>query len=360
MKFNDIKIIALILLCSCSEQHDLIRLNGEAQGSTYHITYIDPKGRHLDHEIDSIFNTIDASLSTYLSSSLLSRFNKCEAVSLIDEHIKKVYLKSSAIFEQSEGAFDPTVMPLVKYWGFAGNNINPPDTVSKKTVDSILKYVGFKHVRMACRSGEQIKSFVDNDQPQCDGQYVLIKDNPNVAIDFNAIAQGYTVDVISEFIMRKNIKNFLVEVGGEVRAQGKNKKNIPWRIGIDKPLEQQDGDRPLQAILNLDYGAVATSGNYRKYYVKDGIKYAHTLDPFTGYPVQHSLLSATVFSKDCITADGWATAFMVIGMEKSKSVLKTHSELQAFLVYSTKEGLIRTWSSSGIKKMLESVADKEE
>ncbi|MCH7859882.1 MAG: FAD:protein FMN transferase [Candidatus Marinimicrobia bacterium] len=233
--------------------------------------------------------------------------------------------------ERTDGAFDPTVAPLVNAWGF-GFTEGASD-VDSAMIDSILNYVNYKLVRLE--------------------NHKIAKDKPGVMLDFNAIAQGYTVDVLADFLESKGIDNYLIELGGELKARGKNQDEKWWKIGIDKPVENIN-EREIEAVIELKNKALATSGSYRKFYVKDGIKYSHTIDPKTGYPVNHSLLSATVLANDCMTADAYATAFMVIGIEKANAFLKENKDLDldVYFIYSTEEGLWKTYYSKDLEEVI--------
>lgn len=229
----------------------------------------------------------------------------------------------------TDGAFDITVGPLVRAWGF-GPDAHKSFTEAKR--DSLMKLVGISKVSL-------IKG-------------KLIKSDPHISLDFNAIAQGFSVDIICRFFNNLGIKNYLVEIGGEVRAKGKKGGNL-WRIGIDKPVDNNNSPgRELEAIIKISDKALATSGNYRKFYIEDGVKYSHEIDPKTGYPVKNTLLSASVIANDCTTADGIATACMVFGTEKTIEFLGNHPEFEAFLVYSDSNGNFKTWTSEKLKSNL--------
>ena len=255
------------------------------------------------YQFDSIFEQFDNVLSTYIDNSVISIINESkDSVSLKDEAglFQYCYELSQSIYSKTGGAFDPSVFPLVKGWGFMNNLDSPLNTAQ---VDSILNFVSFEKNKL------HKVSFVDE-------TIHFSKSNPNFKIDFNAIAQGQSVDVVCDFLRSKGYENFFVEIGGELRVSGSNKEGNPWRIGIDTPQENLEY-RKLENVVHLSNLAIATSGNYRKFYVKDGVKYSHTLNPQTGFPVNHSLLSVTVVTDNCAKADGYATAFMVLGKEKT-------------------------------------------
>jgi len=314
-------------------------LTGNAQGTTFMVKYLTDDSLDVSEDVKIIFDQMDHQLSTYIDSSVISLFNNSRDTFRIllpaDTFFRTVFYKSKEIYEKSEGAFNPAVMPLVKYWGFSREEMIP-DKIDSLKVDSLLHYTDFS---------------------SCSFKIIRplgIRIQENMLLDFNGIAQGYTVDLICEMLEKKNIHDYMVEIGGEVRAKGRNKEGKPWNIGIDKPVENND-DHQLQAIIPLEDRALATSGNYRKFYVKDGVKFSHTIDPKTGFPVQHNLLSASVLAPDCAMADAYATVFMVYGVEKTKTFLKDNPELKldVYLIYSDVSGDFKTWASEGISKLVD-------
>jgi FAD:protein FMN transferase len=322
-------ILLGLFLSGCRESKPVYaNFNGYAQGSTYSIVYdnkknIDPAD--LKQRVEKILNDFDMSLSGYKDSSIISRINRNEDV-VPDSFFIEAFRRSAEISALTDGAFDITVGPLVKAWGF-GPDAHKTFTPAKR--DSLLKLVGMDKVSIV--NGRLIKSV------------------PNIILDFNAIAQGYSVDVVSHFFDGLGIKNYLVEIGGEVRAKGKKAGNL-WRIGIDKPEDNNmTPGQSLQAIIRLSDKSISTSGNYRKFYVEDGIKYSHEINPKTGYPAKNTLLSASVIADDCAMADGLATAFMVMGKDKTIAFLQIHPEFEAFLIYSDDTGKFNTWASEKIK-----------
>lgn len=310
-----------------------VYIEGEAQGTTYHIKYIDNGQINFKKEIDSILIAIDNSVSTYLSTSLISQLNKDVDTVLVDSIFKAVFLKSIEISEATNNALDVTLAPVINAYGWGFKNRS---TISPNLIDSLLQYVGVSNFEL---KGD-----------------TLIKVLPNAMLDFNAIAQGYSVDLLANFLDKKLVSNYMIELGGEVVTKGKNGDGEWWRLGIDKPIENSES-RILSAILSLENQALATSGNYRKFYEEDGVKYSHTINPKTGYPVTHSLLSASVVAKTCIEADGYATAFMVLGVEESKRILAIHSELDAFLIYADSLGVFRTFITPNLEKQIELLED---
>lgn len=269
------------------------------------------------------------SLSTYRPSSIISSVNANDTSVVLDKYFLDVFNKSIEVSTRTNGAFDVTVAPLINAYGFG---FTKKANVTDAMVDSLLNFVGYKMI------------LINNGK--------VVKENPNVMIDFNAIAQGYSVDVISEFLESKRVNNYLVELGGEVRAKGKKENGEPWKVGIDQPTEMEGGG--LQAAINLQNSAMATSGNYRKYYEENGKRFAHIIDPKTGYPGNHDLLSASVIANDCMTADAYATAFMVMGTENAKRFLAENKDLslEVFFIYS-ENGNWKTFASDGIRNSIE-------
>ncbi len=324
-------IIGLFFLNTVSlfSQDKEIKIDGYAQGSTYHITYIDKQSRDFQAEIEKILADFDNSLSTYIPNSIISRINSNQKNVIVDNYFITCFNKAKEVWQNTEGAFDPTVYPLVNAWGFGPGK---KQKIEKSKIDSILKFVGFDLIKL---KGNKV-----------------IKKDPRVALDFNAFAQGYSVDVVSEFLNSKGITSYIVEIGGEVYAKGKNVIGEFWKIGIEKPIDNKDSENPLKAIVNLENLAIATSGNYRRFIIEDGVKYAHHLDPKTGYPTKNNLLSASIFAKDCITSDAYATGILVMGLDKSKVFLQSHPEIQAYLIYSDDQGNYQVFETPGLKSIV--------
>lgn len=331
MKFTFLTITISLLVVNCKQDnHKAIKIDGEAQGTTYQITYFSENNLNLKVGIDSILKRIDLSLSTYVPGSVISKINNNDTGITVDDHFVKVFNKAMEVSKKTQGLFDVTVAPVVNAWGFGFTRKGEVDSAM---IDSLLDFIGYDMVRL-----EGIK---------------LKKVKPQVILDFNAIAPGYTVDVLASYLESKGIFNYLIELGGEVIGKGKKYRDGYWTVGIDKPNEIQTEGRPLQAIIKLKDRALATSGNYRKFYVKNGKKYAHIIDPYTGYPAKHNLLSATVLAAECMAADAYATAFMVMGMEKSKQFIAEHEELHldVFFIYD-ENGVWKTYISEKLKERI--------
>jgi thiamine biosynthesis lipoprotein len=308
-----------------------MKLRGYTQGTTYNITYQSPDSISYQAEIEKLLREFDLSFSTYMDSSLISRFNRGEVGLAPGAWFLTCFRCADEVHSSTGGAFDITVAPLVNAWGFGFTEAAEIDST---LIDSLMHYVGMEYVSI--REG------------------FVMGDKDGVMLDMNAIAQGYSVDVLSAFLDSMGIVNYLVEIGGEVRTSAKSPRGTGWRVGIDRPV---DGllvpGADMQAIVEFSDRSLATSGNYRRFYEKDGIKYSHTIDPRTGYPVQHGLLSATVLADNCMTADAYATAFMVMGFEKSREFLEKQSAIDAYLIYNDEEGEYRIWYTGGMKKLLD-------
>ena len=298
--------------------------SGYIFGTSYNITYQCAEDHKAD--IEKALNEVDASLSPFNDTSIITHVNRNEDV-VLDKLFLDVFRLAQKINEDTEGAFDITVAPMVNAWGFGfKNGVNPDE----KVIDSLRQVVGFQKVRL------------DEDK--------IVKTDPRVMLDCSAIAKGYGVDVVANLLRKFGIKNFMVEIGGEVVTSGVNRERMPWRIGVTKPTDDSLSiNNELQTIINVTDKAMATSGNYRNFYYKGGRKYAHTIDPKTGYPVQHSILSATVIADDCATADAYATSFMVLGLDKSKKVLERHPEMMVYFIYSDEKGQNQVWFSPALK-----------
>lgn len=325
---NRLLFFSLFLMaCGHKANYSLVHNIGFAQGTTYSIKYMCQEGTDYQLSIDSIFSEIDSSLSTYVPYSLISKLNNGQRDLPLDSHFLAVFNASYMVAQKSNGALDCTVNPLIELWGFGSSDTTD---VSDSQVKKIQQYTGYQKV-----------SVYDS----------LLLMPENFSLNFNALAQGYTVDVIAQFLNSKNIVNYLIEVGGELRASGKNSKMNWWKIGIDKPLKKPDPSDRFQIVLELENKSLATSGNYRNFYVKDGQIYSHTIDPISGYPVNHTLLSATVVSNSCMLSDAYATAFMVMGVDSVKNFLEENKELDAFLVYGENQ-IWKTWSSPGLEQRI--------
>ena len=327
LPFLTLLIVGTILIIRQQQSTPYQKDSGTIFGTTYHITY--QYDEDLQEEIVNKLKEVDDALSMFNKESIISKVNNNEPVVLNDMFVE-VFQLAKEISKDTDGAFDITVAPLVNAWGFGFKNEQMPD---KHAVDSLRALVGHQKVSY-------------------DGKKIVKKD-PRITLDCSAIAKGYGVDVVARLLDKKDIKNYLVEIGGEVVTKGISEKRLPWKIGVTKPSEDaltESGE--LQTILNVTDKAMATSGNYRNFYYKGKRKYAHTIDPKTGYPVQHSILSATVLTDRCVRADAYATAFMVMGMEKAKKVLEKNPDLMVYFIYD-KNGQLDVWYSPSLKDKIQ-------
>ncbi len=298
--------------------------NGMIFGTTYSVTY--QCADNLQADIEERMKEVDQTMSMFNPQSTISRINRSEDIEVSDMFLD-VFHRAMQISSDTDGAFDITVAPLVNAWGFGfhGASVSP----SRQQVDSLREIVGWQKVKIEGRR--------------------VVKENPHLMLDCSAIAKGYGVDHVAALLESRGIKNFMVEIGGEVITRGISPKRLPWKIGVVKPTDDTLATlQEYQTILNITDRAMATSGNYRNFYYRGGKKYAHTIDPLTGYPVQHNILSATVLADDCATADAYATAFMVMGLERAKQLLERHKELMAYIIYSDQQGQLSTWFSPSL------------
>ena len=297
-------------------------------GTSFHVTY--QCDSDLTESIKTELMKVDASLSPFNEESVISAINNNKEVRP-DQMFIEVFNLAMGISKDTDGAFDITVAPLVNAWGFGFKNGSQP---SKQQVDSLMQIVGYQKVRLT------------------DG--IVMKHDPRIMLDCSAIAKGYGTDRVAKLLRSRGVENFMVEIGGEIVTRGVNPDRKPWKIGVTKPTDDSlHVGHELQTILNVTNKAMATSGNYRNFYYKGGKKYAHTIDPKTGYPVQHSILSATVITKNCAVADAYATSFMVMGLEKAQKVLERHPELMAYFIYSDDDGDMAVWFSPSLKDKIE-------
>ncbi|WP_229217089.1 FAD:protein FMN transferase [Dyadobacter luteus] len=308
----------------------MVSINGTAQGTTYHIKYFDVQNRNLKTHIDSILTEFDKSLSLYREDSELSLFNRSHAIRLTTPYFYPVLVKSKEVYEATEGMFDPTILPLTEAYGFGAKKTNP---ISDIATDSILSLIGFGQIQF--------------------DSIMVSKNKEHVRLDFNGIAQGYSVDVISRFLEEKNINRYMVEIGGEIFCKGSKNEGSPWISGIENPLKPGS----LVTKVTLQNRAMTTAGNYRNHFKKDGLVFNHLINPKTGSMEQTSLLSVTVFAPDAVSADAYDTAFFVMGIEKTKAFLKTRKDLDVFLVYQNASGKLITYASDGIKDFIQSVSN---
>lgn len=302
-------------------------INGLVFGTVYNITY--QYDGDLKNEIEAELKRFDNSLSPFNDSSVISQVNRNEEI-VTDSFFQTCFNRSIEISKETKGTFDITVAPLANAWGFGFKQGAFPDSLM---IDSLLQITGYDKVKLI------------------DGK--VVKTDPRIMLSCSAVAKGYSVDVVARLLDSKGIKNYMIDIGGEIVARGKNLRGGLWRIGINKPIDDSlSVNQEIQTILELTDVGLATSGNYRNYYYKDGKKYAHTIDPRTGYPVQHNILSSTVIAEDCMTADALATAFMVMGLEDAEAYANAHPSIDACFIYSDENGDFKMFFTEGMKKYM--------
>lgn len=308
MKRLYLLFVIAIVFTSCMRQPQKINYSGITQGSYFSIIYYDEEGRTFEAEIDSIFKEVDNSVSLWNENSIIRKVNRNEDV-VVNQIFKDNFEWACKASEFSDGAFDATIGPLVSAWGF---HYKKELEMTPEMVDSIRQLVGYQKIQI-----------VDDK---------VVKANPNMTLDFNAVAQGYTTDIIGNFLETKGIYNYLVDVGGEIIARGNKPNGELWTIGIEKPAENYDSERSVQETFTLKDKGIVTSGNYRKYIEKDGVRYSHSIDPKTGYPVEQNLLSATIIADNASWADCLATICMILGKEKATKLLEGQG-VEAYFIY---------------------------
>lgn len=300
-------------------------LQGEAQGSYYAITYYDEQGRNFQQEIDSIFHAVDVSVNLWVDTSVISKVNRNEEVKLDSIFIDNFRIAQEAAL-LSDGYFDPTISPIVAAWGFSYKH---GDTITPQLIDSLKQLVDYRNIRI-----EEGK---------------VVKANPAMALDFNAIAQGYTSDLIASFLDSRGIKNYLVDTGGEIMARGEKPNDQPWIVGIEKPADNWDSEQVVHTRIALRDKGLVTSGSTRKYVERNGKRYSHCIDPKTGYPVEHNVLSVTVLAENSVWADALASICMVMGMEKSLELIKTMEGVEAYYIFVNDKGELETFATEGFE-----------
>ncbi len=324
-------LLAVLFVISCSqgakkENWVYFQDQGEIFATGYHIKYA--YNQSLKEKIEAALQEFDLSLNPFLENSIITKVNRNEPVEL-DSLFLNVFYRSQEVSSKSGGKFDITVSPLINAWGFGFRNI---DNVTPEMIDSLKEFVGYEKIAL-------------------DAEGNIHKTDPRVQINTSAIAKGYACDIIADLLERHGIEHYMVEIGGEISAKGVNDKGTCWRIGIDKPIDDDTGIlHNLQVVVSLCDKSLATSGDYRNFYMLDGKKYAHTIDPHTGYPAQQNILSATVIADDCMTADAYATAFMTMGLESSKKLADELPSLHYYFIYENEEGTYGIEQSDGFEQ----------
>jgi thiamine biosynthesis lipoprotein len=296
------------VLSSCKKATENIKYSGPIFGTYFNVTYYSQEQKEFKTAVDSLFEVVNRSMSTYRTDSDISKFNRNEPVR-VDAHFKTVFRASKTIYQETQGVFDPTIGNVVNAWNFG------PDEdkflTDSATISRLMRYVGFDKVRM-------------------EGDTFIRPDS--VYLDFNAIAKGYAIDVVADFLAAQGIEDYLVDIGGDLRAGGINRESAqPWTIGVDDP--NFDGTQSYSKVISLSNKGMATSGVYRKYKVdEDGNYYAHIIDTSTGYPSKTNVLSVSVIAPNAMLADGYATAFQAMGVEDTRTFLEAHPELQVYFI----------------------------
>ncbi len=326
-------LFGVLFLTSCVKQSkstiEYVHNEGKAQGTYYSATYLQPDGKDLQVEIDSFFVRFDRSLSTYNSNSIISQINKNQPVKT-DLYFEDMFAAAYKVSVKTNGAFDITVAPLVNAWGFG---FGKQERNKEPDYKLLMNLIGYEKVKLV--------------------DHQIIKSNPEMMLDASAIAQGYSADLVAALFEKNGCENYMIDIGGEIVCKGKNPKGKNWQIGIDKPVDDpvnQNGE--LQTIISISNKGLTTSGNYRQFYFKDGKKYAHTINPKTGRPVEHNLLSATVVADNCTTADAYATAFMVMGKDSAMALCNRMPEMDCYLIYADEHGKYQVVYTDGFKKYL--------
>lgn len=326
---NTMALLGLVLLVACGQQPKKIMLQGMAQGSYYAITYFDEKQRDFQREVDSIFHAVDMSVNLWVDSSVICKVNRNEEV-VLDQIFMDNFDIAQKAAKLSSGCFDPTISPLVAAWGFSAKNAQT-SSLTPHLIDSLRQLVDYRKVRVL------------------DGK--LVKDDPAIQLDFNAIAQGYTSDVIGAFLESKGILNYIVDNGGEIMARGCKPDGSPWVVGIEKPAANWDSERVVQQRVAIKDKGIVTSGSYRKYVERDGKRYSHCIDPTTGYPVEHNLLSATVIAENSVWADALASICMVMGKDRSLEIIQSMEGVEAYYIFVNEKGELETYATEGFNVM---------
>ena len=351
-------LLAFLLSCSSGEQQasgPYAKLAGETMGTTYRIAYSDPQGRDFQQAVDSLLEWVNLEVSTYIGQSTISRFNQAdslfnlayhprtqEAEGHSNRHFLANYFKAREVYENSEGYFDPTIMPLVNYWGFGYTPKKAVQAVDSVAIDSLMNFVGFDKVHFTVNGEDSL----------------LVKATPGVQLDFSALAKGYGVDAVARLLASRGIQDYMVEIGGEVAARGQSPRGGDWKIGINVPREDA-GMQDIQTAVPLHNQALATSGNYRNFYEVNGAKYSHTISPFTGFPERSILLSASVFAPDCMTADAYATAFMAMGLDKAFALASRLPGIEGYFLYNQEDGALGVRYTEGLRPLFENEGDKQ-
>ncbi len=328
VSFTLIVAFVLILISCNNTKLKYFANSGEAHGTLYNIQY--QYTSDIQDGIEAQTRIVDTSLSTYIPTSIISQINQDKENVVLDSLFIRVFNCGKTVYNKTNGAFDMTVTPVVNAWGFGFTDSTHVDST---IIDSLLQYVGFNMINIEKK--------------------YIVKTKKGIMLDGSAIAKGFSIDYVAEYLESLGIKNYLVEIGGEVRTKGVNKHNKVWTVGIDQPIfDESASNRELQEIVSLKNASIATSGNYRQFYIRNNVMYSHTINPKTGYPVKHSILSASVIAPNCMTADAYATAFMVLGVEKAMEIANANSELETYLIFQNTDKSISIHMTKGFEKYI--------
>lgn len=331
--FGYATLIFSLALSSCGQSNKktaYLKEEGNVHGTIFHFTYESKDGKSLQSEYEQEFKDFDLSVSTFEKSSIISRVNQNDTTVRADLNFKTVFEEAQKVSKATNGAFDMTVAPLVNAWGFG---FDKKDNVTEDEIKEIMKHVGYEKVKL------------DGDK--------IVKEDSATMLDASAIAKGFSSDVVARLMEKHGIENYMIEIGGECTLKGVNPKGKKWGIGITKPVDDSTQmSNELETIIHLTDCGVATSGNYRQFYHKNGKKYSHTIDPHTGHPVNHNLLSSTIVAPTCMEADAYATACMVMGLDKAMELIEKTPELEGYFIYSDKDGKFAVKYTTGFKKFL--------
>lgn len=333
MKKISLSIIIVSIFFSlfgCKPNQKKINITGEAQGTYYSITYFDSDGRDFQVQVDSLLRIIDLSVSLWVDESVLSRVNRGDSTVVLDKIFTDNFALSQQMGDLSDGYFDFTIGPLVGAWGFHRKN---KMDLNQAKIDSLKQLVNFRNVSLV--NGKVFRA------------------DSRMSFDFNAIAQGYSVDLLAAFFDDKGVNSYVIDLGGEIFARNRKTDGTMWKVGIESPASSKDDERTLQVVVKLENKGLATSGSYRKYFEKDGHRYSHAIDPKTGYPVDHHVLSVTVLAESAAKADALATAFMVMGLEKSIQMLEKTSEVDAYFIFWNNDKTFGTYATKGMEAIIE-------
>lgn len=338
------KIIYICFFCfvllSCGgkkQKREFFEYRGFGGGTTFIIEY-DKTAGNLDAEFNKVFKEVESSVAISNPTSLINRINKNDSIGLVDIHFKKLLELSNVYYKTTDGSFDPTSAPLEKFWGYDLKKFINQQLIDSAIVDSAKRGVGIQNLYLT-------------------GSGSVVKKYPYTMVDFENIYRGYLVDLITALLDDYHVQNYKVEIGERIKAKGVNKRNKPWRMGIDEPINDVK-KRKLIGLINLDGEAIVTSGNWRRYYTKGDKKLPYTIDPHTGYPVKHTLISATVITNSCVEADAYASAFMVMGTERSKVFISAHPDLKVYLISTNYKGEWVTFMSNALLDSIEMIKEE--